>query len=116
LSITTKIIEATSTIVLSFLSILIIGSFASIIPIAFAKEVITILPGAHDHTRPRFLDITFYPIEKGKELTWFNDDDISHRIIINSTTEGDNRSELLADSEIIRPEDSYTYTFEEEGH
>ena len=67
--ITTKATEATSIIVLSFLSILIIGSFISIIPVAFAKEVITILPDAQDQNRPRFLDITFYPIKKGKELT-----------------------------------------------
>ena len=112
--ITTKIIEATSTIVLSFLSILVIGSIASITPIAFAKEVISILPGAQDHTRPRFLDITFYPIEKGKELTWYNDDDISHRIIINLVTQN-NSTKLVADSEIIKPDDSFTYTFEEEG-
>jgi hypothetical protein len=114
LPITTKVIEATSTIVLSFLSILIIDSFASVIPMAFAKEVITILPGAQDHTRPRFLDITFYPIGKGQELTWFNDDGISHRIIINLVTQN-NSTELVADSEIINPDNSFTYTFEEEG-
>jgi hypothetical protein len=114
LPITTKATEATSMIVLLFLSILIIGSFISIIPVAFAKEVITILPGAQDQNRPRFLDITFYPIEKGKELTWFNDDDISHRIIINLVTQN-NSTELVADSEIIKPGDSFTYTFEEEG-
>jgi hypothetical protein len=76
--------------------------------------VITILPGAQDHTRPRFLDITVYPIEKGQELTWFNDDDISHRIIINLVTQN-NSTELVADSEIINPDNSFTYTFEEEG-
>jgi hypothetical protein len=91
------------------------GVFISEIPLAFAEEVITILPGAQDHNRPRFLDITFYPIEKGKELTWFNDDDISHRIVINATTEENNNTELVADSGIIKPEDSYTYTFEEDG-
>jgi hypothetical protein len=85
------------------------------IPLVFAEEVITILPGAQDHDRPRFLDISFYPLEKGKELTWFNDDDVSHRIIINSTEENNNSTTLLADSEIIEPENSYTYTFEEEG-
>jgi hypothetical protein len=85
-----------------------------VIPLAFAEEVITILLGAQDHNRPRFLDITFYPIEKGKELTWFNDD-VSHRIIINSTTEKSNSTELVADSGVIKPEDSYTYIFEEEG-
>ena len=60
------------------------------------------------------MDITFYPIETGKELTWFNDDDISHRIIINLVTQN-NSTELVADSEIIKPDNSFTYTFEEEG-
>jgi hypothetical protein len=102
--------------ILSLLIILAVGTFFSIvIPLVFAEEVITILPGAQDHNRPRFLDITFYPIEKGKELTWFNDDDVSHRIIINSTTEKSNSTELVADSGVIKPEDSYTYIFEEEG-
>jgi hypothetical protein len=73
--------------ILSLSIILAVGIFfVIVIPLAFAEEIITILPGAQDHNRPRFLDITFYPIERGKELTWFNDDDISHRIIINATT------------------------------
>jgi hypothetical protein len=53
--------------VLSF--ILIIATFISIIPLGFAEEVITILPSSNDKSRSRFLDITFYPIEKGRELT-----------------------------------------------
>jgi hypothetical protein len=102
--------------ILSLLVILAVGTlFSIVIPLVFAEEIITILPGAQDHNRPRFLDITFYPIEKGKELAWFNDDDVSHRIIINSTTEGNNNTELVADSGDIKPEDSYTYTFDEEG-
>jgi hypothetical protein len=49
------------------------------------------------------LDITFYPIESGKELTWFNDDDVSHRIIIDKTTDESNNTILVADSGIIKP-------------
>jgi plastocyanin len=102
--------------ILSLLVILAIGIFFSlVIPLSFAEEVITILPGAQDHNMPRVLDITFYPIERGKELTWFNDDDISHRIIISATREENNATILVADSGIIKPKDSYTYTFEEEG-
>ncbi|HET9357675.1 MAG TPA: hypothetical protein VFN98_06260 [Nitrososphaeraceae archaeon] len=105
------------TIIISSLSIILaVGIFFyAIIPLAFAEEVITILPGAQDHNRPRFLDITYYPIESGKELTWFNDDDVSHRIIIDKTTDESNNTELVADSGIIKPEDSYTYIFEDEG-
>jgi hypothetical protein len=38
-----------------------------------------------------------------------NDDDISHRIIINSTTKEDNSTELVTEFKIIKPENSYTY-------
>ena len=80
------------------------------IPSAFAEEVITILPGAQDHNRPRFLDITFYPIETGKKLIWFNDDDdISHRLNVNATSEESNATILVADFGIIGPENSYLY-------
>jgi hypothetical protein len=103
-------------IILSLSIILAVGIvFYAVIPRAFAEEVITILPGAQDHNRPRFLDITFYPIESGMELTWFNDDEVSHRIIIDETTDESNNTELVADSGIIKPEDSYTYIFEDEG-
>lgn len=102
--------------ILSLLVILTIGTLFSVfIPVALAEEVITILPGAQDRNRPRVLDINFYPIERGEDLTWFNDDDVSHRIIINETTEENNDTILVADSGIIDPENSYTYTFEEEG-
>jgi hypothetical protein len=101
--------------ILSLSFILAVGIlFSTVIPVAFAEEVFTILPGAQDHNRPRFLDITFYPIDRGKELTWFNDDDVSHRIIINETTDKNNNMELIADSGIIKPEDYYTYIFEDE--
>ena len=82
--------------VLLLLSILIFQTFIPIIPSAFAQEVITILPGSTDKNRSRFLDITFYPIEKGKEITWFNDDNVEHRIVINLITE-DNKTKLLSD-------------------
>jgi plastocyanin len=81
-------------------------------PIAFAEEVVTILPGSKDKSRPSFLDNAFYTIEIGKKLTWLNDDDIDHRIIINSAQ--DNKT-ILADSEIIKPEGLFTYTFERAG-
>jgi ethanolamine utilization microcompartment shell protein EutL len=75
---------------------LIFQAFIPNILSAFAQEVITILSGSTDKNRPRFLDITFYPIEKGKELTWFNDDDVEHSIVINSITE-DNKTKLLTE-------------------
>jgi ethanolamine utilization microcompartment shell protein EutL len=95
-------------LLLLLLSILIFQTFIPIISSAFAQEVITILPGSTDKNRPRFLDIIFYPIEKGKELTWFNDDNVEHSIVINSITE-DNKTKLLTESEIIKLGDAFTY-------
>jgi hypothetical protein len=96
--------------ILSLPVILVVGLLFFIrIPLAFAEEVITILPGAQDHNRPRFLDITFYPIETGKKLTWFNDDDISHRLNVNATSEESNATILVADSGIIEPKNSYLH-------
>jgi hypothetical protein len=96
------------------LFILIFQTFIPVISSAFAQEVITILPGSTDKNRPRFLDITFYPIEKGKELTWFNDDNVEHSIVINSITK-DNKTKLLTESEIIKPGEAFTYIFKDEG-
>lgn len=110
---TIHIMSAVFSIVVLCLSILIIGTFIFVIPAAFAEEI-TILPGSKDSSRLRFLDINFYPIEKGKKLTWSNDDDIPHRILINSET-GANNTMLLADSEIIKPGDSFSYAIEKEG-
>jgi plastocyanin len=60
------------------------------------------------------MNLFFYPIEMGKKLTWFNDD-ISHRLNVNATSDESNATILVADSGIIEPENSYTYTFEDEG-
>jgi hypothetical protein len=51
------------------LSVILAVGISFVTSLAFAEEVITILPGVQDHNRPRFLDVTFYPIERGKELT-----------------------------------------------
>ena len=100
---------------LSSLSILMIVILVGTATLSHAEEVVTILPGAHDQTRLRFLDIIFYPIERGKELTWFNEDDINHKIIIKPLTEGKNEATPIVNPEIIEPDNSFTYTFEEEG-
>jgi plastocyanin len=82
-----------------------------IIPVAYAEEVITIVPGSQDKSRARFFDIIFYPIEKGKELSWFNADVIDHRIIITA----ENGSTNLSDSGVIKPKESFSYKFDNLG-
>lgn len=91
----------------------------------FAEEVITILPGSIDENRYRFVDISFYPVEMGKEVTWYNGDTVNHRLIISSAlgpvnfTSVENNlnssSVVVADSGIIEPNDSFTFTFDKEG-
>jgi hypothetical protein len=83
--------------------------------LSHAEEVVTILPGAHDQTRLRFLDIIFYPIEKGGELTWVNEDEILHKIIIKPLAQAKKEATPIVTSETIEPGKSFTYTFEKEG-
>jgi hypothetical protein len=52
------------TITILSLSVILAVGISFVTSLAFAEEVITILPGAQDHNRPRFLDVTFYPIER----------------------------------------------------
>jgi hypothetical protein len=75
--------------------------------------IITILPSSTDKSRPRFLDITFYPMEKGKELSWFNDDEVDHRVLKNSAAQ-DNKT-ILSDSGVIKPNELFAYKFEKSG-
>jgi hypothetical protein len=47
---------------------------ASAIVLVYAEQrqqdVITIIPGANDKNNPVFVDITYYPIQAGKEVRW----------------------------------------------
>ena len=51
---------------------------------ANAEEIITIVPGSSDSSRYRFFDITEYPISTGKEIKWYNADNIIHNIVVTS--------------------------------
>lgn len=108
----------------SLLFVLTFSFFPYTIPLIFAEEVITIIPGSTDENRYRFVDISFYPIETGKEVTWYNGDTVNHRLIINSgpgpvnftSSDGNvNSSFEVADSGIIEPNDSFAFTFDREG-
>lgn len=96
-----------------------------IISLVFAEEVITILPGSMDENRYRFVDISFYPIEIGKEVTWYNGDTVNHRLIVSSVPGPANftsiekninsSSVVVADSGIIEPNDSFAFKFDKGG-
>ncbi|HJT49411.1 MAG TPA: hypothetical protein VJ729_14595 [Nitrososphaeraceae archaeon] len=82
------------------------------------QDTITIIPGASDKNNPAFFDVTYYPIQVGKELGWYNADDINHKIIIssgNETTPAGIENKKVIESGDIKPKNSFTYKFEKEG-
>lgn len=105
-------------LLLSSFSILLLLSLFSFYPY-FAnaqEEVITIVPGSSDSSRYRFFDITEYPISTGKEIKWYNADNIFHQIVITSSSgSGNNKNETIAQSENIKPNEFFSYQFDKEG-
>ena len=96
-------------------SVLLLAFFLSslltiLIPVAYAEQVISIVPGASDNSRPSFFDTTFYPIKTGSQLRWVNDDNIYHKLIIRM----DNGTQI-ADSGIIKSGSSFSYKFDKPG-
>lgn len=75
------------------------------------EEIITIVPGSSDSSRYRFFDITEYPIITGKEIKWYNADNIIHNIIVTST----NGEIIGAQSGNIKPKEYFNYKFDKEG-
>src|ERR1041385_452446 len=51
------------------------------------QDTITIIPGSSDKNNPVFFDVTYCPIQIGKEVSWYNADDVNHKIIISSGNE-----------------------------
>jgi plastocyanin len=87
------------------------------IPVAagvYADQAITILPSANNKSSPAFFDVTFYPIQIGKELRWYNNDEVNHRLIITNGEEQNNRTKLF-DSGYIKPKASFSYKFDKAG-
>jgi plastocyanin len=82
------------------------------------QDTITIIPGSSDKNNPAFFDITYYPIQVGKELRWYNADDINHKIVIssgNETTPAGIENKKVIESGDIKPKTSFTYKFDKEG-
>lgn len=82
------------------------------------QDVITIIPGASDKNNPSFFDVTYYPIQVGKEVKWYNADDINHKIIIsngNETNEASIENKKVVESGDIKPNTSFSYKFDKEG-
>ncbi len=105
-------------LLLSSFSILLLLSLFSFYPY-FAnaqEEVITIVPGSSDSSRYRFYDITEYPISLGKEIKWYNADNIVHKIVITSSSgNSNNENDTIAQSENIKPNEFFSYQFDKEG-
>lgn len=77
---------------------------------AYAEEVITVYNGAGTGSDTHYVDIDFYPIEKGKALSWFNEDSVEHRLAIFAPN-----GAIIAESGPIAVRGSFTYSFQEEG-
>jgi hypothetical protein len=82
------------------------------IPIAYCKEVITIIPCSSNHNNPKFFDTPSYFTQKGQPISWYNADDVDHRIVITTA----DRKELLSDSGVIKPNGSYIFKFNNVGY
>jgi plastocyanin len=82
------------------------------------QDVITIIPDANDKNNPVFFDITYYQIQIGKELRWYNADDVNHKIIIsngNETDAADIENKKVIESGDIKPKASFSYKFDKTG-
>lgn len=97
--------------VLFFSFLIMFFLFSCYSPFVHAEDIITIVPGASDSSRYRFFDITEYPISPGKEIKWYNADNILHNIKIMSK---DGKT-IVAESENIKPKEYFNYEFKEEG-
>ena len=97
-----------------FLSSILTCAIIIVVPMtrmAYAKQMVSIIPGASDKTRTRSFDIAFYPMKTKSKVSWVNDDNIDHRLVITA----ENGTKILADSGIIKPENSFSYKFNKPG-
>ena len=82
------------------------------------QDTITIIPGSSDKNNPAFFDVTYYPIQIGKEMRWYNADDVDHKIIIsngNESTPAGIENKKVIESGDIKPNASFSYKFDKEG-
>ena len=97
-----------NSLILSLSILIFLVSFYEL-SIVYASETITIVPGASDSSRYRFFDMIEYPIGIGKEVKWYNADNIVHNIVISSAD-----GEKII-SETVKPKQFFSYTFNKEG-
>jgi plastocyanin len=79
-----------------------------VIPAAYSEEVITIMPCSSNRNNAKFFDMPSYFIQKGKQIRWYNADDINHRIVITKS----GGKGISSDSGIIKPNGSFQYRFD----
>jgi plastocyanin len=85
--------------------------------VANAEEqyTITIIPGSNDKASKTYFDVSFYPIQIGKQIRWFNADDIDHKLIITIENGTQQQEHQLADSGIIKSKGYFSYRFDKPG-
>lgn len=97
------------TATIGFISLILIN-IGSSNDLVYAEQKITIIPDAHSDTAVRFVDVTNYFIQVGEELTWFNDNFVSHKLIL---TNEDNTTRL-ADLDLPSNSSAF-YLFDKPG-
>ena len=79
------------------------------------QDVITIIHGASDKNNPAFFDVIYYPIQVGKEVRWYNANDVNHKTIILSgdeTNAAGIENKKVIESGDIKPKTSFSYKFD----
>jgi len=79
------------------------------------QHTITIIPGSSDKTSKTYFDVSFYPIQIGKQIRWFNADDIDHKIFITTENGTQQQEHQLAESGIIKSKASFSHRFDKPG-
>jgi len=81
-----------------------------------AENIITIIPGSAKFSKSkpfaitRFFDIDFFPIKKNQVITWYNDDELYHKISIRGSN-----GTLITESKLIKPKESFSYSLNSYG-
>lgn len=104
-----------TSIIITVFALSILGTLI-VTNVANAEQyTITIIPGSSDKTSKTYFDVSFYPIQIGKQIRWFNADDIDHKIIITTENGTQQQEHQLAESGIIKPKASFSHRFDKPG-
>jgi hypothetical protein len=85
--------------------------------LAYAEDVISIIPGSANYNPSsqfsitRFYDNNFFPLKENNNLTWYNADNSEHTISLRF-----NNGTIVIKPQTIAPESSFSYVFTKSGY